>query len=308
MTVLPITEAGVYSDITAEQYHADCVAGGSLSSTGARRLLSPSCPAKFKHERDHGRADTDTFAFGRAAHARILGVGDPIKVITGDGADPNSWNTKTTKIAVAEARAAGFTPVKPADDERVDAMVAALRADEHAAPLLTPHEGKAEQTLVWRDDESDVWCRAMIDWLPEAWPGQRLQVVDYKTGASAEPESISRSVATFGYMQQAAWYLDGIRALDLDGGIEPEFTFIFQEKDAPHLVTVVTLDAEALSWGRIRNRKARDVYRRCTTTDTWPGYTNGPIEIALPAWERKRLTEAWTDCQFDIDTEQEIPA
>lgn len=42
-TTWTITEPGVY-DLPAEVYHADPVEGGSLSSTGARKLLPPSCP------------------------------------------------------------------------------------------------------------------------------------------------------------------------------------------------------------------------------------------------------------------------
>ncbi|MBP2370286.1 PD-(D/E)XK nuclease-like domain-containing protein [Pseudonocardia parietis] len=297
MTELPLTAPGVYS-MSATDYHADPVAGGSLTSTGARKLLPPSCPRKFKYGR---RTDSNAFDVGRAAHTLVLGIGDPIKVIAGDGADPNAWATKTTKAEVAKARTDGYTPLKPNDAATVEAMAAALREDEHAAPLLERREGNPEQTLVWRDTETGVWCRAMIDWLPEAWPGQPLRVVDYKTTGSAEPGSISGSVGSFGYEQQAAWYLDGIRALDLDGGIEPQFTFIFQEKEEPYLVTVVTLDEQALAAGRIRNRKARDIYRRCVDTDTWPGYTTGPIEVSLPAWKAREFDTAWHAGAYDID-------
>lgn len=293
----PITTPGVYT-MSAPEYFADPVVGGSLTSTGARKLLPPGCPAKFKYGR---RADSNAFDVGRAAHTLVLGIGDPIKVIAGDGADPNAWATKTTKAEVAQARADGYTPVKPDDWEDVQAMAEALRRHEHAAQLLARREGKPEQVLVWWDEETDVWCRAMVDWLPEAWPGQPMRVVDYKTTANAEPESVSKSVGAYGYEQQAAWYLDGILALDLDGGITPEFHFIFQEKEPPYLVTVVTLDEEALAAGRIRNRKARDVYRRCADTDTWPGYTDGPIQVSLPAWKAREFDTAWQAGAYDIE-------
>jgi hypothetical protein len=47
-----ITEPGVY-DIAEDHYHADPVPGGSLSNSGAKKLLPPSCPAKFAYEREH---------------------------------------------------------------------------------------------------------------------------------------------------------------------------------------------------------------------------------------------------------------
>lgn len=304
----PITRPGVY-EMTAADYHRDPVRGGSLSSTGARRLLAPSCPAKFRYEQDHGRPDTAAFDLGRAAHARVLGVGDPVKVITGSGKDPNSWNTNATKEAVAEARAAGFTPIKPEDVDTIDAMAAALRADPYAAPLLDPSDGKAEQVLVWRDAETGVWCRAMIDWLPQAWPGEPLVVTDYKTSSSAEPGAISRHCADFGYAQQAAWYLDGVLALDLHGGVLPAFKFIFQEKTAPYLVTVVELADEDIDMGRLQNRKARDVYRQCVESGRWPSYTDGPVRVELPGWHRSRIADAERRGDYDIETaEQENAA
>jgi hypothetical protein len=45
-----ITKPGIYPGVPDEVYHADPVEGGSLSSTGARKILD--CPAKFKWERD----------------------------------------------------------------------------------------------------------------------------------------------------------------------------------------------------------------------------------------------------------------
>lgn len=297
-----ITEPGVYP-LTAYRYHRDPVADGSLTSTGARRLLPPGCPALFDHERRNGRPNKQVFDFGRAAHTRALGVGDPITVVAGSGKDPNAWTTNETKQAVAEARAAGLTPVKPEEAEQVERMAAALAAHPDAARLLDHRDGKPEQALVWRDEETGVWCRAMLDWLPQAWPGEPLRVADYKTTGSAEPSAIARHCADYGYTQQAAWYLDGVRALDLGGGAGAEFHFIFQEKTAPYLVTVATLNEEALAAGRIRNRKARDLYRRCAAAGHWPGYTDGPITVGLPAWELSRFNAAWQDGAYDIDSD-----
>ena len=48
---MTITEPGVY-EMPAEEYHADPVEGGSLSSTGARRLLEMA-PARWRYEQAH---------------------------------------------------------------------------------------------------------------------------------------------------------------------------------------------------------------------------------------------------------------
>lgn len=290
---LELTEPGVY-DLPADVYHRDPVKGGSLSSTGARRILPPSCPALFKHYLDNGQKHRTAFDLGHAAHALVLGIGDPIVEIEAD-----SYRTKDAKALRDAAYAEHRTPLLTEEYEQVQAMAAALRAHPFAGKVFAPERGKAEQTMVWRDQRTGVWCRAMLDWMPNPTPGQRLIVVDYKTTVSAEPGSISRSVAKYGYDQQAAFYLDGVRALGLHGNQEPAFVFIFQMKDPPYLITPVQLDPDAHMWGDRLNRKALSTYRQCVTTDTWPGYTDGVISVGLPTWTTRQREDAWLAGEFD---------
>src|SRR5258708_26204894 len=60
-TLFPYTtlfrSAGVYG-IPADAYHADPIEGGSLSSSGARRLLPPGCPALFRQDRKSTRLNS----------------------------------------------------------------------------------------------------------------------------------------------------------------------------------------------------------------------------------------------------------
>lgn len=268
-TVLePLTVAGVY-DIPAEVYHDDPVAGGSLSSGGARKLLD--CPARFRHEREHGRAPSRAFDIGHAAHLLVLGAGAELVVVP--YAD---WRTKAAKEMRGEARAAGKVPLLEVEHETVQEMAAALRTNRLAAAALRPNWGLPERTLIWRDSETDVWCRAMVDWLrPDA-------LVDYKTTDSVATDHITRAVARYGYNQQAAWYLDGAAALGL--GADLPFLFVFQEKTPPYFARVVELDQDALLAGRERNRRALALYRDCTVTGVWPAYPDEITTITLPRW------------------------
>jgi hypothetical protein len=97
---------------------------------------------------------------GHAAHRLVLGAGPDFAVIEHD-----EWRTKTAKAEVAEARAAGLTPIKPAEHEQVQAMAAAIRAHPLASVLLSPEFGLHEATIVWRDPVTGVWHRAMLDTL-----------------------------------------------------------------------------------------------------------------------------------------------
>lgn len=285
---------GVY-DLTAEDYHADPVPGGSLSSSGAKRLLPPSCPALFHHWATVGQEHKQAFDLGHAAHTLVLGVGAQMSVV-----DADDWRTKAAKDARAAAYAAGETPLLRAEHEQLVAMAAALAEHPSAGALLRPGTGNAEQTLIWQDQETGVWRRAMLDWTTHAADG-RLWIVDYKTTRSADPSAVSKALENYGYLQQAPWYLDGATELGLAGDLEPAFLFVFQEKTPPYLVTVAQPDPEVLAWGRRRNRKALDVYRRCVETGHWPGYADDVISVALPRWATYQHEAADIAGHYDIE-------
>jgi hypothetical protein len=271
---LVITEPGVY-DLTNEEYHADPVAGGSLSSSGARALLA--CPAKFDHQRRHPSPPTRTLDIGTAAHKLVLGVGPDIVVV-----DADSYRTKAAQQAKKDAHAAGAVPLLPHEFEQVQEMAAAVRAHPIAGPLLDRRAGAAETVLVWRDRRTGIWRRAMIDWLSLVDEHGHLVILDYKTTASAELDAVAKSMAKFGYHQQGPWYADGVVELGL--AHSAGFRLIFQEKEAPYLVTVAQPDHAALAVGAARNREALELYARCTTSGYWPGYAEDVVSISLPPW------------------------
>lgn len=265
---------GVY-DIPEDVYHSDPVPGGSLSCSGARRILD--CPMKFRWERDHP-VYKDVFDFGQAAHRQVLGAGYDIDV----HAFPD-WRTKAAKEAKEQSRANGSVPLLTADWETIQAMAAAIRAHPIASALLDPARGgQPEQSLIWRDAQTPVTLRCRLDWLPPVPESGRMILPDYKTSADARRPAFSRSVANFGYHQQHAFYVDGVSAvLGVD---DPAFVFIAQEREPPYLVAVYELDPYAVTIGRERNRRAVDLYLECRSTGVWPGYSNEVETISLPRW------------------------
>ena len=280
-----VTGPGMY-DMPEDAYHADPVPGGSLSSSGARRLLSPGCPALFDWERRNGKLPTEAMQFGTAAHHQILGTGAEVVPIEFD-----NYQTKAAQEAKAEAIARGAVPMLPHQMDALGAMAKALREHPLASKLLT-RWGRPEQSAFWRDRETGVICRARYDVLPSGPTALGRPVVpDYKTAVSASPEAFSKAVNERGYHQQAAWYLDGLRALDL-AGEDAAFAFVVQEKTPPYLVAVYQLDVAALMIGAYRNRKALRTYAECTASGHWPGYSTDIETVSLPAWAENR---AWED-------------
>lgn len=276
-----VTEPGVY-EMSSQNYHADPVPGQSLSCSGAKKLLDPSCPALFDWERRNPPPPKDVFDIGHAAHKLALGIGPDIVVVPGD-----RWDTKDAKQRVAEVRAAGNVPVKADAMEQLTAMAEALRAHPIAKALLS--DGQPEASAFWVDEPTGIWRRCRFDWLPNPSSSGRLIVPDYKTAASAHPKKWIKSAADYGYEMQAAWYLDAVKALGLAD--DAAFVFLVQEKTPPYLVSTVQLDVVALRIGRHRNREAIDTYAQCTAENRWPGYAEDVELVSLPRWVEREYED-----------------
>lgn len=272
-----VSEPGVYS-IPEDIYHADPVPGGSLSASGAKLLLPPSCPAKFDYYRKNGgRPDTEAFKFGRAFHSVMFGEGQEVVVV-----DAKDWKTKAAQEERKAAEAAGKIALLQKDRQKIDDMVAACQSHPLASVLFDREDGEPEQSLFWRDQSTGVMLRSRLDWNPNPRPGRPTIYTDLKSTINASPSSLSKTVASYGYFMQAAFYLDGIRALGLADN--PVFWFAFQEKEPPYLIQVAEVDKQALRIGREKNREAIETFARCTASGEWPGYSSGPVVVSLPAW------------------------
>lgn len=268
---------GVYDNIPNADYHAH---KGSLSASGAKLLIEPSCPAKFRQEQE-----TPTFKgiwdFGTVAHGLVLGKPDPFEVLPFA-----NWTTKAAKEAREDARAEGKAPILAKDYVIAKTMAEVVAADPKLGPLFT--EGKAEVSLMWTDEKTGIVRRSRPDWM-RASQGKRLVFVDYKTAASSEPVKFGKSAADFGYCAQAATAVDGAITLGLDP--DPLFVFVAQEKDAPYIVTGTYATDEVLQIGRYLSRKALRTYAECLETGIWPGYADDLVPLELPYWYTRNFED-----------------
>lgn len=266
-------------DLPAEDYHRR----PELSSSGARRLLPPSTPARFSYLSTVDEPPTRAMQLGTAAHSTILGKGaQPVLV------EAEEWRTNAVKAQVAEHIAAGRVPVKPSEWEQISGMVRAIRAHPVAGPLLTEGSGVAERAVFWSDPETGVRCRALLDWTPN----NGRSIVDLKTTADVAPSGLGRLFAAHGYPIQAAWYLDAARAVGL-AGPETPFIFVFVSREPPHEVVIADCDRDDLAWAHEQCRLARQIYRDCAESGIWPSYPTEPITVRMPPWARRDPQETW---------------
>lgn len=275
-------EDGLYT-VEESTYHAD---RDSLSCSGAKLLLPPSCPAKFRQRMDNPPEPKPHFDFGSVVHTLTLGAGSDYAVLEPaihglkrDGTIADSPTATTAwKAADADARALGKIPIHVDDFTKARAMADAVRNHPEAGELFK--RGHAEKSMYWTEPQSGIRLRGRADWLTLI--GDRLTCVDLKTSVTANPTELVRPFWKFGYHLQAAWY----RRLLIETGVssDPDFVFVAVEKEPPYLVSVIRYDDEALAEGDRLNRAAIDTYARCMETGIWPSYVDEAVEIGLPPY------------------------
>jgi len=291
--------------VSAEDYHADVLREGpTLSSSLARTILNKSpLHAWTAHPRlnpEHVSKDSATFKIGRAAHREILGAGTSCAVVPPDLLSSDGGiRSNEAKAWVAEREAKGITVVKQEVADQVAAMrVVMMEALVDVGLTLDPL--CSELTALAPVD--DVWCRVMADNAPaRPFKGKRL-LIDFKTTEDASPDACIRSVESYGYDTQAAFYLDAWKAAT---GEARTFLFIFQEKSPPYEVGFVRLhdapgdEADWLEDARSKAAYARRQWAHCLATNEWPGYPRQVAILGARSFYRKKWADQgasdWTE-------------
>lgn len=284
-----VDKPGVY-DLPHAVYHSQCTPEPALSSTGARQIVQE-CPAWFWWHSElnpaRPRVENRAFDIGSAKHILTLephAFANRVALI--DAAD---YRTNVAKNERDDARDAGLIPLLP---DELD-LVKRMRDSVFAHPVARHAFDGAdrEKTFIARDPMTYRWQKAR----PDAVPHHRRYQVELKTAASANPGEFARSIARFGYHQQAAWYIDVTAAAE---GSEPamRFAFVVVSKAEPHLVSVVWLDPEDIGRGRALNQQAMAAFHRCASAgwerEHWPGYQDDEAaSITQPGWAQHQQDE-----------------
>lgn len=277
--------------LDAETYHADPCPAPSLSSSLARTLLNRSPLHAWTESPRLNPAweptESKVFDIGRAAHRAVLGRGGdyvayPPEILASNGAA----STNEAKAWAEEQRAAGRTPLKAEDVDRIGAMAEAVRLRLDAMGIAFDPL-RSELAAIAEID--GIWCRAMIDNAPA---DPRLPLYDLKSCEDASLEAVIASVARYGYDVQAAHYRDVWLTAT---GESRRFRFVFVEKAPPYEVAVVELhdkrgdEADWFDHAYAACRDARRIWGECLKSGTWPGYPPKVAVIGAPGWHVSRM-------------------
>jgi exodeoxyribonuclease VIII len=196
---------------------------------------------------------TSALARGTAFHTLLL--------------EPDSFEERIkVKAGVQSSKVPGF--VGEGELEGMRAAVAQIHAMPTVSRLFT--EGETEVTMVWKDKETGALCRCRHDYFRQA----HGMTVDYKTIAEVSEREIDRAIVRYGYYIQAAFYLDGMKALGL--GDHQDFVFVFQQSSFPYKVYATTICDQTIERGREAYKLALRTYatmmERYGEEFEWPAY------------------------------------
>jgi hypothetical protein len=257
---------GIYPDLPDADYRAT----RAVSCSTLKRFAE--APAKAHVS----RPDTDAMRAGRLIHSAVMEAWSFDSRYRRTSLERRG--TKAWQEEEAAAAAEGCALLKDAEYDRLAAIRDAVHAHPTARDLLAPGL-TTETAVIWEDPITGAPCRARMDGIRR---DLRL-ILDVKTTGDASPRRFARSAGDLRMHWQDAWYRDGLAAAP--GGFRPDaFLFIAVERDAPHLIAVYELPADAVEAGRRQIREALHRYLECERRGEWPGYPTGITPLHLPEW------------------------
>lgn len=262
-----------------EDYHQ----GPGLSVSGAKRLLvSPfHFHALAQPHAAPPKAPTPAMQNGTLVHCALLEPDQfDLRYVTApEGLDKRS---KAWRDFAAGSEEWGIEVITSVQRDAAMRQAAALRALPAVAELLDAPDGFAERSVYWRDHAHGLLLKCRPDFMSPVAHHKGAILLDVKTAADASPEGFAKSCANFGYYMQDPWYCEGVAAAL---GVEVHgMVFGVVESEFPHACAAYMLSDEARDFGRQRIARARQVYRDCTASGTWPGYPQDIQVIDLPRW------------------------
>jgi hypothetical protein len=226
-------------------------------------------PLHYRHALESPPPDTSTFAFGRLVHTLILEPDtfhNEYAIFDGAARRGKVWE------AFKEANE-GKTILKLAEVESAQEMAKAVR-DNHA--LTLGHLSHVEQVITWTDEATGLECKGRFDGLTK-WG----MLFDLKTAQDISRRGFTSAIARYGYAAQAAFYMDGARAMGLDVN---GWAWLVVEKSAPYDNGLLHASEEMIKAGRNHYRELLGAVKRCHEMGAWPGRYASAVTLDPPAW------------------------
>lgn len=227
----------------------------------------------------NGKFRTEALELGQHIHTRVLEpkvfaatyVMVPNSLAVGCLTEKNkpSDRPKTTKMY--EYRLEAFKAKHPGktfidEDDWNTCNGIADRVTGHArANLFINGANATEVTVVWKDEVTDLPCKARLDSIHE----ELGVITDLKSTLDARPHKFNKALENYGYDIQGAYYLKGGKA----GNFKVEnYAFVPVEKEDPWACSFLELDPEVVIYATRRIDELLALTKECIESGNWPCY------------------------------------
>lgn len=274
--------SGIYPGMKREEYDGVF----ALNQTAIKTAYDKSLKHAL-HDLQQPKEPTEALKEGNALHTLILEPEHfddryaPMPV--NDKGDRHNRRTNAGNEAwsIFEKEHPGKWPIKPARIAELREIREAVLRHPIARGMIE-NASHRELSCFWQHPDYDFDCKGQVDLVTEhqGWSW----VVDLKSAIDASPRGFSRAVANYGYMIQAAWYLDGLAQI---APADRRFAWLAFEKSAPYDVCIHECDPENLFEGRFRCDTIASRWAKALETDRFEGY---PVEIQQTEGMRWAMT------------------
>ncbi|MBW3096852.1 PD-(D/E)XK nuclease-like domain-containing protein [Pseudohoeflea coraliihabitans] len=289
----PITEPGIYSGISLDEYHhnrslldAPSVSksslkwifphrGGSPKAFWGRWSYNPDCiPQKT----------TGALDFGRAAHSLMLGDEDFSQAFEIRPAQYKDYKSGAAREWRDKVYAEGKSPLTAEEYSLIEKM--ALDASKNPVVKAGLLNGRIERSMFAKDEASGIWLRSR----PDAIAADGI-FADLKTTASLSEDFLEREAYRNGYFLQAAITRMVCR---MTGHPFDTFALVYTLKDEVPDTAHVEIDPFEIDRAEKEVSWALAKIRECLDSGEWPGsqpFNDGTRRMQAKPWEKEQVDD-----------------
>lgn len=262
----------IFPGISRTDYNKIDAINISLLVEGERSM------AHLKHAMDNPKESTPAMEKGTATHLAVFEPAEFEKnVAVYDGIRRGkAWDSFYENCAKSLI-------LKPDEFSDVINMRDALRNHPRVREILDS-KGTGEMGVVWKDEESGLWCKGLVDRFCSCW-GYSL-IIDLKSCQDASASGFSKTVHQYNYHVKCAWYKD---ALECVSKCERRFYWIAIESQQPHGIAIYEPDDDTIQEGRLIYRELLSKYKKCTCTSQWPSYDTEVQSLRIPKYGFRKI-------------------
>lgn len=269
-------EAGIYPNLSNEDYHAD-------KSSLSRSSIKDFSRNPYYYQAMHLNADrpakksTPEMIFGSAFHTLILEPQD----------FKNIYAIEPERVLLKDVGRIAYDAYKAECEELEKTKKIVLNADEFSTLVAMENAltrdpriellfqgGEIEKSFFWKDEKSGLMVKARPDIL------QENAIIDLKTIADASPNSFQRAMVDGWYHVQGAMIRDAVRILE-NRNIN-NIINVCVEKKYPYCVGIYIIDEEALNHGEAKYKDLLLNMKSCIINNDFKDYEIRTI--GLPKW------------------------